>query len=121
MLVPEGRDRIGLGIFERSMLVATAASSTTPKTNVLGEDVDAEKVILIRTIEMTKAPTRVRQMLPTPPVIVVPPTTTAAMEGRSMSAARVGEPLARRPARITPASAAKALESTQAMTFTLDA
>ena len=39
-------------------------------------------------------------MLPTPPVMAVPPTTTAAIEGRRSSAASVGEPLARRPARI---------------------
>ena len=62
----------------------------------------------IRTTEMISAPTSVRQMLPTPPVIAVPPTTTAAIDGSSISAASVGEPLASRPARITPASAAKA-------------
>jgi hypothetical protein len=37
-------------------------------------------------------------MLPTPPVIAVPPTTTAAIEGNRSSAAKVGEPPARRPA-----------------------
>ena len=71
----------------------------------------------MRTTEMISAPTSVRQMLPTPPVIAVPPTTTAAIEGSSSSAASVGEPLARRPARMTPASAAKAADRTKAMTF----
>src|ERR1700704_2856071 len=65
-------------------------------------------VMPMRTTEMISEPTSVRQMLPTPPVIAVPPTTTAAIEGRSCSAASVGEPLARRPARMTPARAAKA-------------
>ena len=74
-------------------------------------------VIPMRTTEMISAPTRVRQMLPTPPVIAVPPTTTAAIEGNRSSAAKVGEPLARRPARTTPASAANAAESTKAKIF----
>ena len=71
----------------------------------------------IRTTEMISAPTSVRQMLPTPPVMAVPPTTTAAIAGSSSSLARVGEPLASRPARMTPARAAKRRTATKAMIF----
>ena len=71
----------------------------------------------IRTTEMIKAPTSVRQMLPTPPVIAVPPTTTAAIDGRSSSLANVGEPLASRPARMTPAKAAQVPERMSAKIF----
>ena len=66
---------------------------------------------------MISAPTSVRQTLPTPPVIAVPPTTTAAIAGSSSSLASVGEPLASRPARMTPAKPAKAAESVKAMIF----
>ena len=51
----------------------------------------------MRTTEMISAPTSVRQMLPTPPVIAVPPTTTAAIDGSSSSLASVGEPLGEAP------------------------
>jgi len=74
-------------------------------------------VIPMRTMEMISAPTSVRQTLPTPPVIAAPPTTTAAIEGSRSSAANVCEPLVRRPARATPASAAKAAEGTKAKIF----
>ena len=68
----------------------------------------------MRTTEMIRAPMSVRQTLPTP-VIAVPPTITAAIAGSSNSLASVGEPLARRPARITPAKPANAPDSVQAM------
>ena len=55
----------------------------------------------IRTTEMISAPISVCQTLPTPPVMAVPPTTTAAIDGSSISAARVGEPLASLPASAT--------------------
>ena len=97
-----------IGIFDRSMVMATAAISTAPKTMFWAKMLTPRKVMPMRTTEMISAPTSVRQMLPTPPVIAVPPTTTAAIEGSSSSAASVGEPLASRPARTTPASAAKA-------------
>ena len=106
-----------IGIFDRSMVMATAAISTAPKTMFWAKMLTPRKVMPMRTTEMISAPTSVRQMLPTPPVIAVPPTTTAAIEGSSSSAASVGEPLASRPARTTPASAAKAAERTKAMIF----
>ena len=71
----------------------------------------------MRTTEMISAPISVRQTLPTPPVIAVPPTTTAAIDGSSSSFASVGEPLASRPARMTPAKAAKAPDRMNAITF----
>ena len=66
---------------------------------------------------MMSAPTSVRQMLPTPPVMAVPPTTTAAIAGSKSSLARVGEPLESRPARITPASAAHPDDRAKALIF----
>jgi hypothetical protein len=106
-----------MGIFDRSMVMATAATSTRPKTMFWAKMLTPTKVMPMRTTEMIRAPTSVRQMLPTPPVIAVPPTTTAAIEGSSSSLAKVGEPLASRPARMTPASAAKVAESVKAKTF----
>src|SRR3954447_21155733 len=105
------------GILLRSMVAATARVSTAPKTICCAKMLTPTKVMPTRTTEMMSEPTSVRQTLPTPPVIAVPPTTTAAMAGSSSSLARVGEPLARRPARMTPAKPAKAAESVKAITF----
>jgi hypothetical protein len=52
-----------------------------------------------------------------PACIAVPPTTTAAMDGSRSSLASVGEPLASRPARMTPANAAQVDDKTKATTF----
>jgi hypothetical protein len=41
---------------------------------------------------MIRAPISVRRTLPTPPVIALPPTITAAIAGSSSSMASVGEP-----------------------------
>ena len=51
----------------------------------------------MRTTAMIKAP-KVRQTLPTPPVIAVPPTMMQAIAGKRNSLASVGEPEPRRPA-----------------------
>ena len=63
------------------------------------------------------APTAVRPMPPSPPVIAVPPTMTDAIAGRSSWFARLGEPLESRAARIVPASAARSPLAAKAMIF----
>ena len=64
------------------MVIATATISTAPKTMFWAKMLTPRKVMPMRTTEMISAPTSVRQMLPTPPVIAVPPTTTAAIDGQ---------------------------------------
>ena len=81
-----------IGILQRSMVMATASDQHAPKTMCWAKMLTPRKVMPMRTTEMISAPTSVRQMLPTPPVIAVPPTTTAAIDGRSSSFASVGEP-----------------------------
>ena len=88
------------------MVTATAATRMKPKTICWVKTDTPMKVMPIRTTWMIRAPTSVRQMEPTPPVIAVPPTMTAAIAGKRNSLASVGEPEPRRAAIMTPATAA---------------
>ena len=56
-----------MGILVRSIVMATAAISTAPKTILCANMLTPRNVIPMRTTEMIKAPASVRQVLPTPP------------------------------------------------------
>ena len=70
-------------ILLRSMVMATAAMSTAPNTMFSKKMLMPTKVMPMRTIEMISAPTAVRATPPSPPVMAVPPTMTAAIAGSS--------------------------------------
>ncbi|MOA02077.1 hypothetical protein D3C78_1215130 [compost metagenome] len=89
----------------------------TPKTICWANTLIPTKVMPMRTTDTSKAPIRVRQTPPTPPVRAVPPTSTAAMAGNRNSLARVGEPLDKRPAMITPDNAARPADRAKVVTL----
>src|SRR5689334_11996567 len=98
----------------RSMVMATAATRMKPKTICWAKTDMPMKVIPMRTTCTMSAPTKVRQIEPTPPVMAVPPTTMAAMAGSRNSPAKVGEPEPRRAAMTMPAMPAIVPESVKA-------
>ena len=57
-----------MGIFVRSIVMATTAISTAPKMTLCANMLTPRIVMPMRTTEMIKAPASVRQVLPTRPV-----------------------------------------------------
>jgi hypothetical protein len=103
--LPQSAYHLITGTLPRSMVSATAPIRTAPKIICSAKISTPTKVMPMRTIDTVSAPTAVRPMPPSPPVIAVPPTMTDAIAGRSSWFARLGEPLESRAARIVPASA----------------